>query len=155
MGSVLRSWSAALDLFKVLVRRSYGPSYTRDADRAVPSEELVSLLLMADSYEFTTCVEACAQALMGDLTFEQAASLFTAIPETLQSQGVLKELMERAGEVVAKGLGKVEDQWTHIWIARFVKPKEKGARQRPDFDPYWRFEGAAKVRRAYYDGKGV
>ena len=59
----IRLMSAAVEDFHLLVKLSYTLSYTKDDDKALDKAVLLRLILLADAYEFKSCLKQCAEAL--------------------------------------------------------------------------------------------
>ena len=88
-----------------MVRLSYLPSYTKDGDKALDKSTLIRLASMANAHEFHDAVNECLTAVGKGLSFEEAVTCLDELPQNLRHIDATKLLLEKAREVLVKGLG--------------------------------------------------
>jgi hypothetical protein len=97
--------------FRLMIRLSYGSTYSWDGPLRLRPGQLFRLLVLADCYEMTDCVKECAAALGSCLTYALASYCFVALPDPLKGQAHVHRLLVRAADLIASGLGPFQRLW--------------------------------------------
>lgn len=99
-----------------MVRLAYQPTYSLALGLQilkVDKTTILRVLVLGNGYEMTACVKACAEALTSQLEdFADALGVFDAVPSSLLESDLLSGLVRKAGNVLAKKMGPVEDLFT-------------------------------------------
>ncbi len=129
--------------FARLVRLCHGPSFTRETSVGgegtrgnLRREELLRLLLVADSFEVVQCVEDCVANLCVRMNYSLATKVFQRVPESLKNHAHIRKLLLAAGTALAKGVGVLGPKaWSRRRPDVAVGGKDKYMRFLPDLQP--------------------
>jgi hypothetical protein len=95
---------AAAD-FKLLLKLTYGPTYTRGDDGVLLDKATrLRLAVLADAYEMTDCVNECLLSLADGISLEEATTCLDCVPYELRHQPAVKALKDKLISVVAQGI---------------------------------------------------
>lgn len=85
--------------------------YSSDAigEVAADKERVLALLVLADKYGVSQCIEACAKILEGSLSTLEDASMFLSLPESLQQQTYLSSFVSSSRNYLAKQLQNLDE----------------------------------------------
>jgi hypothetical protein len=85
--------------------------YSSDAIDEVTAdkERVLALLILADKYGVSQCIEACAEILEGSLSTIEDASMFLSLPESLQQQTYLSSFISSSRKYLAKQLQNLDE----------------------------------------------
>jgi hypothetical protein len=98
-------------ILRLLVKLSYGTTYTKEGDRRLEPEELIRMAYMAKSFEFNDAVRECCLALQGRMNFERSVQVME-LGSNLEGGAHMESLLRSANDVFLKGIGPVHELWT-------------------------------------------
>lgn len=96
----------AIDDMRLLLRLTYGPTYTSDAGVLLDLSTRLRLAVLGNALEFVDCVEECLRSVVTNLTFIEALTCLDEIPEELRPHAAIAGLPTAVIRVIVSKVEK-------------------------------------------------